>query len=117
MQAWIALSTAPLLGLGSVAFEHDWLAQARSASWLAWACVVFGAVMSSIFANVLLVRLVQKYEVSRTTPYLLLTPLISFALGAIVLGDPVTWRIALGAAASLAGVALVALAERRTVSA
>lgn len=113
MQAWIALSTAPVLAAGSVAFEHDQMAAVSQASWLAWACVAFGAAMSSIVANVLMVRLVQRYEVSRTTPYLLLTPLISFALGALVLGDPVTWRIALGAAAALFGVALVALAERR----
>ncbi len=55
----------------------------------------------------------QKYEVSRTTPYLLMTPVISFALAAFVLGDEISWRILMGAALTMAGVALVALAERR----
>jgi O-acetylserine/cysteine efflux transporter len=58
-------------------------------------------------------RLVQKYEVSRTTPYLLMTPVISFALAGFVLGDDITWRLILGAAMTMSGVLLVALAERR----
>lgn len=58
-------------------------------------------------------RLVQKYEVSRTTPYLLLTPVISFTLAALILGDRITPQILLGAALTIAGVILVAVAERR----
>ncbi|HVY86204.1 MAG TPA: EamA/RhaT family transporter, partial [Caulobacterales bacterium] len=57
--------------------------------------------------------LVQRYEVSRTTPYLLLSPLVSFTLSAPILGDHITLQIALGGAATLAGVVLVAAAERR----
>ncbi len=116
MQAWIALMSAPVLGAGSALFEQGQWEAVRSASWLAWGCVLFGAIVSSIVANAFMFRLVQTYEVSRTTPFLLLTPLISFTLGAIVLGDPVTWRIALGAGAALVGVALVAMAEQRFAS-
>jgi O-acetylserine/cysteine efflux transporter len=58
-------------------------------------------------------RLVQKYEVSRTTPYLLMTPVISFTLAAFILGDQITPQILAGAAVTMSGVALVALAERR----
>jgi O-acetylserine/cysteine efflux transporter len=117
MQAWLALTCVPTLGVGSALFERGQIEAALGASRLAWACVFFAGLMSGVLANVMLYRLVQKYEVSRTTPYLLLTPLLSFVLGAIVLGDPLTWRIALGAAASMAGVALVALAETRRLRA
>ena len=113
MQAWLALVTAPALGLASFVFEDGQIEAARNASWLAWGCVIFGAVVSSIVANAFMFRLVQKYEVSRTTPYLLLTPVVSFTLAAAVLGDVITPRIVLGAALTMAGVALVALAERR----
>ena len=57
--------------------------------------------------------LLQKYEVSRTTPYMLLTPVVSFTLAALVLGDEITLQILLGAGLAMAGVAIVALAERR----
>jgi len=113
MQAWIALSTAPTMALTSVMFERGQLEAVVNASWIAWFAIAFGAIVSSIVANVFMFRLVQKYEVSRTTPYLLMTPVISFALAAIVLGDVITPRIVLGAAMTMGGVALVALAERR----
>jgi O-acetylserine/cysteine efflux transporter len=113
MQAWIALATAPTMAFGSVLFERGQLEAMANAPWVAWAAVAFGAVVSSIIANAFMFRLVQKYEVSRTTPYLLMTPVISFALAALVLGDTITPQIFIGAAATMGGVALVALAERR----
>ncbi|GAM99530.1 permease [alpha proteobacterium U9-1i] len=113
MQAWLALASAPVLLFGSVLFEGDPVRNATEASWLSWACVGFGALLSGVLANALMFRLVQRYEVSRTTPYLLSTPVISFALAAFVLGDVITWRLILGAALTMSGVLLVALAERR----
>ncbi|MGE0740775.1 MAG: DMT family transporter [Hyphomonadaceae bacterium] len=113
MQAWIALVSAPTLGLGTIAFESGHIEAARAAHWSVWVFIAFGAIVSSIVANAFMFKLVQKYEVSRTTPYLLMTPAISFGLAALVLGDEITPQILFGAAMTMAGVALVALAERR----
>ncbi len=113
MQAWIALVTAPTLAVGTFAFESGHEAAARAAHWSVWAFIAFGAIVSSIVANAFMFRLVQKYEVSRTTPYLLMTPVISFALASVLLGDRITLQILIGAAATMVGVGLVALAERR----
>jgi O-acetylserine/cysteine efflux transporter len=55
---------------------------------------------------------VQRYEVSRTTPFSLLTPFIAIALGVAVLGDPVTGQLLIGGLLSLGGVAIVALVKR-----
>lgn len=112
-QAWIALMSAPMLSMASLAFEHDHIAEARQAHWSVWFFIVFGAIVSSIVANAFMFRLVQRYEVSRTTPYLLMTPVLTFALAAWVLGDTITPNIIAGAATTMVGVALVALAERR----
>jgi O-acetylserine/cysteine efflux transporter len=113
MQAWIALATAPIMIVGSLVFERDHLEVSRAAHWSVWAFIGFGAFVSSIVANAFMFRLVQRYEVSRTTPYLLMTPVITFVLAAVVLGDRITPQIVIGAAATMGGVALVALAERR----
>jgi O-acetylserine/cysteine efflux transporter len=112
-QAWIALATAPLLALCSLLFETRQIEAARNAHWTVWFFIAFGAIGSSIVANAFMFRLVQRYEVSRTTPYLLFTPVITFALAGLVMGDRITPQIAIGAAATMGGVALVALAERR----
>lgn len=113
MQAWTALITAPVMGLGSLAVEHDQVARMSAAPWWIWAFLLFGGFASGVVANAFMVRLVHKYEVSRITPFMLTTPLISFALAALVLGDHISARVALGGAVTLSGVALVALAERR----
>lgn len=113
MQAWIALATAPTMALGTLIFERNHIETIANAPWITWAAIAFGAIVSSIVANAFMFSLVQKYEVSRTTPYLLMTPVISFALAALVLGDTITPQILIGAAATMGGVALVALAERR----
>jgi O-acetylserine/cysteine efflux transporter len=115
MQAWIALSCAPTLAIASLTFERGHIDAMAQASGLAWAAILFGAIISSIVANAFMFRLVQTYEVSRTTPYMLVTPVISFTLAALVLGDEITPRILIGAGLAMAGVALVALAERRRV--
>lgn len=112
-QAWIALVSAPTLAAGTFAFESGHAEAARAAHWSVWALIAFGAIVSSIVANAFMFRLVQKYEVSRTTPYLLMTPVISFTLAVLILGDRITPQILFGAAATLGGVVLVALAERR----
>jgi O-acetylserine/cysteine efflux transporter len=113
VQAWIALATAPSMALGSLALESGQLEAARAAHWSVWIFIAFGAIVSSIVANAFMFRLVQRYEVSRTTPYLLMTPVITFALATLILGDRITPQVLFGAAATLGGVALVALAERR----
>lgn len=113
MQAWIALATAPTMAFGSLLFERGQIEAIVHAPWIAWAAIAFGAIVSSIVANAFMFRLVQRYEVSRTTPYLLMTPVISFALAALILGNTITPQILMGAAATMGGVVLVALAERR----
>ena len=65
-----------------------------------------------MIATALLFWLVQKREAGRVTPYLLATPLVSAVIGVLFLGDVLTPQIIAGAAVAMAGVVLVALAER-----
>lgn len=113
MQGWIALACTPSMIAATLLFEPEAAQAAAHASWFVWAAIAFAGVVSSIGANAMIFGLVQRYEVSRTTPYLLATPVISFTLAGLWLGDHITARILLGAAVTMSGVALVALAERR----
>jgi O-acetylserine/cysteine efflux transporter len=112
-QAWIALAIVPTMIAASLLFENGQVAAAFHAHWIVWAALIFGGLISSIIANAFLFQLVQKYEVSRTTPYLLMTPVISFTLAAVVLHNQITPQILFGAALTIGGVLLVAVAERR----
>lgn len=112
-QAWIAAFAAPGLFAASGVFETGQWEAMRNAPWTIWGAIAFAALASSVAANALMFRLVQRYEVSRTTPFLFISPVLGVGLGVVVLHDPVTPQFLLGAALTLAGVALVALAERR----
>lgn len=113
MQAWIAVSIVPTMVSASLVFETGQVEAAINAHWFIWFALIFGGLVSSIVANAFLFQLVTKYEVSRTTPYLLMTPVISFALAAVVLHNEITPQILFGAALTIGGVLLVAIAERR----
>lgn len=112
-QAWIALAIVPTMVTASLLFETGQVEAAIHAPLIVWLALIFGGLVSSIVANAFLFRLVQKYEVSRTTPYLLMTPVISFTLAAVLLHNELTPQILMGAALTIGGVLLVAIAERR----
>ncbi|MBW8304224.1 MAG: DMT family transporter [Brevundimonas sp.] len=112
MQGLLALTALPSLGLASAVFEQGQVEALRAATPLVWVCVVWAGLVSSVLATTLVFWLVQKREAGRVTPYLLTTPVVSILIGWLWMGDVLTPQILAGAALSIAGVALVALAER-----
>lgn len=112
MQALLAVGTAPVMIAGTWLFEDGQWTAIRRADLLVWGSVLWAALISSIIATALLFWLVQKREAGRVTPYLLATPLVSAAIGVGFLGDVLTPQILAGGLLAMAGVALVALAER-----
>ena len=112
MQGMLALFTLPVLALASFATERDQLQQLASATPLIWACLIWAGVMSSVVATTLLFWLVQRREAGRVTPYLLATPVVSILIGWGLMGDVLTAQILTGAAMTMGGVVVVAIAER-----
>ncbi|WP_292152552.1 DMT family transporter [Brevundimonas sp.] len=112
MQGLLALVALPGLAAASAVFERDQVAQILSATPLVWVCILWAGIASSVVATSLTFWLVQRREAGRVTPYLLATPVVSIAIGWGLLGDVLTVQILVGATLTMAGVALVALAER-----
>ncbi len=117
MQGLTAIVAAPSLIALSFAVEPRIFERVTTAPPLAWACVAFAGVVSTIGASALLFWLVQRREAGRVTPYFLLTPLVSCTIGIAFMGDQLTPQLLIGGAATLVGVALVALTEKRAVKA
>ena len=112
MQGLLALVALPTLAFGSAMFERGQMQALRDADALVWACVVWAGLVSSVLATTLVFWLVQKREAGRVTPYLLATPVVSILIGWLFMGDVLTAQILTGAALTIGGVAVVALAER-----
>ena len=112
LQGLLALVSAPTLLAAAFLFEPDPVRAVQAATPLVWGTVIWAALISSVIATGLLFWLVQRREAGRVTPYLLTTPVVSILIGWLLLGDVLTPQILLGAAVTIGGVGLVALAER-----
>lgn len=113
MQGMTALVAAPVLLALSFFLETGQIEKIKAAPTIAWAAVLFAAVVSTVGASALLFWLVQRREAGRVTPYFLLTPLVSCSLGILFLGDKLTSQLLIGGGATMVGVALVAMTEKR----
>jgi O-acetylserine/cysteine efflux transporter len=113
VQALTAAVAAPALLAMSFGFESHVVERVQTAAPIAWACVAFAGVVSTIGASALLFWLVQRREAGRVTPYFLLTPLVSCTIGVLFLGDALSPQLVIGASATMAGVALVALTAKK----
>lgn len=117
MQGMTAAIAAPAMIAMSFAFESRVVERVTTAPAIAWAGVAFAGLVSTIGASALLFWLVQRREAGRVTPYFLLTPLVSCSIGIGFLGDRMTPQLLIGGAATMVGVALVALTEKRAMKA
>ena len=112
MQGLLALVALPTLAFGSAFTETGQWEAAREATPLIWMCMAWAGVLSSVAATSLVFWLVQRREAGRVTPYFLATPVVSVLIGWLFVGDVLTVQILTGAGLTMAGVAVVALAER-----
>jgi O-acetylserine/cysteine efflux transporter len=112
MQGLLALVALPSLALASAVFERGQWEAIQRADALVWSTVIWAGLVSSVLATTLVFWLVQKREAGRVTPYLLATPVVSILIGRGFMGDVLTAQILIGAALTMGGVAIVALAER-----
>ena len=113
LQAWTAVTTAPLLLLASYSFESGQTAAIVNAHVITWSALLFTTVGASLIGHNVYYYLLQRYEVSLIAPLSLLSPILGVVFGITVLGEPLSTRIMLGAATAFVGVGILALPGRR----
>jgi O-acetylserine/cysteine efflux transporter len=113
LQAWIGLfSILPLLFWSLVA-ERGQTAPFLSGDWRIYAASAFSVAGVSIFAHGNFYRLLKKYEVTLISPLTLMTPVMGVLLGIVLLGEPVTPRLVIGAIIAIAGVGVISVRRNR----
>ncbi len=112
-QAWnAALSLPPLLLLALWLEQPGEVIRASLAMPQVWLAVAYSAIGSSIIGHGGFYWLIQRHEVNRVTPYLLLVPVLSVLLGVLVWGDRPGPRLLCGGGLVLAGVLWITLRAR-----
>jgi len=93
-----------MIGVLALAFERPWEAPVTFNSVLA---VVWLGLFGSGLAFVIFFRLINQWGATRTSLVAYLMPVWGIALGAAILGEPVTWSRICGTALVIGGIALV----------
>lgn len=100
------LGVTPLALLLEGGLPLDW-------SWLSAGVLIYNGVLASAFCFVAAVAISQALPAITTSLALLAVPVAGLLFSAMLLGEPVTLTLGLGLGLIIAGLALVALGERR----
>ncbi|MBB5518331.1 DMT family transporter [Amphiplicatus metriothermophilus] len=108
--AWFAATGSAALWAATWALERgQGAALAASDHLMVFGAVAYSALGASIFAHTAYYWLLQRLPVSQAAVSGLLTTLLAVAFSIALLGEPLTWRFAVGGTIALAGVGLVLL--------
>lgn len=116
LNAWMGLFAAPQLLVLSSLFERGQWEAVKTASWQAWGALFYIAVLATIVAYGLWYRLMRRYDVNQAVPFMLLIPLFGVLSGVVLLGEPVTWTLAIGGLATVGGVGIIVMRVPRVVN-
>lgn len=107
LNGWMAAFAAPQLLLVSWIVEGDSWHRLGSAGFAGFGAVVYMAVLVTIVGYGLWYRILRDYPVNLVMPYTLLVPVIGVAAGIGLLGEELSWPVAVGGVATILGVAII----------
>lgn len=108
-QAWIGLASVVPLVLLTAGLETGQVTRSMEAGWPFVAALLFSALVVSLGAHTVYYGLIGKYPANLIAPLLIMTPLLTVAMGIVVTGDRFDTRMALGTGIALCGVLIIAL--------
>ncbi len=118
LNAYLALFAAPQLLIVSLTIESGHVQALATADWSKVVFAVFYmAVIVQIASYTLWYRLLRRYPINQIMPLTLLVPVFGALSGVILLDEPFGWRMIVGSAATLGGVALIILRGARKTTA
>ena len=113
IQSWVALMAVVGSLILTLVFESGQLESIQNAGIHAWGSILYSALLASILGHVGLNFLLQKYEVSVVSPYLLLMPVFAILAGIILLDEEITGRLILGSIITLFGVFIITIRNNK----
>jgi O-acetylserine/cysteine efflux transporter len=107
LNGWLGLFVAVELLVVSLIIEGSPVPHIAAATWRGWSGLTYTSLISTIVAFGLWSRLVARYSVGQTLPFMLTVPLFAIMGGIVLNGDRMTADIVAGGLLTVAGVALI----------
>jgi O-acetylserine/cysteine efflux transporter len=104
--AWISLFTVPQVLAVSALVEHGQLASLHTATATAWLAFAYTVLFGAVAGFGLWFWLIAKCSMSRLAPFALLQPVFAIAAGALLLQEPLSVALVMGALVCIVGVAI-----------
>ena len=109
VNAWITLFGTPQAFLVSWMFETGHEQALSDATLPVIGSFLYMALFAGVIGQGLWYRLVQRYQTNQVMPYTILVPVMAVVFGILVLGEALTWQLALGGAITISGVAIIVI--------
>jgi O-acetylserine/cysteine efflux transporter len=106
---WMSILGAPQLYLISFLIEDNQVELLLNAPKLAIISLLYVSIAATIIAHGCWYYLLKIYPVNRVVPYSLLTPVFGIISGVAMLGEKMTWQVAVGGLLTIVGVAIVVI--------
>ena len=109
VNAWITIFGAPQAFLVSWIFESGQAQALSEATLLVYGTVFYMALFAGVIGQGFWYRLVQLYPTNQVMPFTILVPVMAVLFGILLLGETLSWQLALGGVITIAGVAIIVL--------
>lgn len=107
LQAWISLTSIPILSVLSLAYEPGVLTHPQDIPLKVYGYLLFAAGFSSVIGHAGLAWLLQRYPVTIISPFTLLSPMLSVLFSVWIFDNVLTRQMITGGLIALAGVAII----------
>lgn len=116
LNGWIAILAAPQLLVASWLLEGPQWRTLPEVTWESWGALLFQGVVIAIFTYWIWYNMMRRYPVNQVMPFTLLLPMIGVAAGALMRHEEVTWQMAVGGLATVAGVGIIVIRRPAVVA-
>jgi O-acetylserine/cysteine efflux transporter len=116
LNAWTGLIAAPMTFASSLALEHGQWQAISHISWQAIAALAYQVIIVTTLCYGIWYGMMRRYPMSLVMPFTLTEPVFGAAVAIALLGEPLTWRLLIGTAITLAGLAIIVLRRPQAVA-
>ncbi|TXH34347.1 MAG: EamA family transporter [Rhodospirillaceae bacterium] len=116
LNAWTGLLAAPMTFVMSLLLEHGQWQAISTSDWRGWSAMVYQVLIVTTLCYGIWYGMMRRYPMSLVMPFTLMEPVFGAATAVVLLGEPVGWRLVVGTAITLAGLAILVLRRPQAVA-
>ncbi|WP_374384028.1 DMT family transporter [Dongia sp.] len=115
INAWVALMAGPMMLVLSALTETGQVAAIAHAGLPGWGAMAYQILIVTALCYGIWYAMMSRYPVSLVMPFTLLEPIFGTATAVLLLGESWDWRLVLGAALTMSGLAIIIVRRPQVV--